>query len=520
MRFFPKGSSSTSAGGSGAAASGRETSEGAHGADASAAAAGPAVGRAGATQGHRLLEVVSPLNVIVGFASILADVGNDLAPDVRHRYAVRVRDAAETLERMMSALVQALDGKALDLSEDWVSSGTFRVAPEASVAEVSERPASVAPLPEAEAGASPRPRVFIVDADESNRELVAELLSGRGYELVLPASGDEALRAAAHRPPDIVLIDPLIPGEDGFHLARMLKASNASGFVPLVLVSALVDEDSRMRALDAGAEQVVRKPVNRHELRARVKSLLQLRAQQQELAQQNAQLRSLQRFKDEATAMLVHDLKSPLSAMMMNLDFALDDLPPQGETEDVRAALAESRAAGAKLFRMIANMLDIARSDDGRLQPKRAFVDVQALFARVIGEHAAEAQARKVTISRSVVLPGPIEVDPDILGRVLANLVESALRYTYAGGAIAIAARSVEAGAAVELTVTNDGRPIAPELRPSVFEKYAHVASNQSGNRGLGLYFCRVAVEAHGGRIELLDDASGLTCFRIYLPRP
>jgi signal transduction histidine kinase len=205
--------------------------------------------------------------------------------------------------------------------------------------------------------------------------------------------------------------------------------------------------------------------------------------------------------------------------MMMNLDFALDDLPTNVDAGDVRAALTESRAAGAKLFRMIANLLDIARSDDGRLQPKRSVVDVGALFLRVIEEHSAEAQARKVSVSSRVALEKAVEVDPDILGRVLANLVENALRYTYAGGTIVLTAQLVGAGPNVELTVANDGRPIAPELRAFIFEKYAQVASSQSINRGLGLYFCRVAVEAHGGRIELVNEPSAATCFRIELPQ-
>ncbi len=447
-------------------------------------------------------DLQSPLNVIVGFSSMLADM-DDLTPELRHRYAVRVREATTALQRAM-ARVDARDSSSAELSEDWQSSGTFAVAPESD--------------PAAEPSAAGPPRVLIVDADEGSRELLAEYLRGRGYELILCGAAEDARRRAAERAPDLVLLDPEISGGDGYDLARTLKGKDASGFVPLIAVTSGADEATRIRALEAGAEQVVRKPINRHELRARVKSLLQLRAQQQALAAQNAQLRSLQRFKDETTAMLVHDLKSPLSAMMMNLDFALDDLP-SGSSVDVRTALAESRAAGAKLFRMIANLLDIARSDDGRLVPRRSAVDLGPLFQRVIDEHAAEALARKVTVTSDVSLEGTIDVDPDILGRVMANLVENALRYTYAGGGIALAARSLDGAGSVELSVTNDGRPISAEWRALVFEKYVQVASGASANRGLGLYFCRVAVEAHGGRIELADEPATATRFRIVLPR-
>jgi signal transduction histidine kinase len=509
MRFFLSGAGGGSGGGQGSGRDGPTTKS------ATEAAKEPAV-RTKTVSENRLLEVITPLNVIVGFSSMLADLGHDLTPELRHRYATHVRDAADTLQQMMSALVHRLEGKGLDLSEDWVSSGTFRVAEEAK--EQEDPRVVITPTPPEVDDGQPRPRVFLVDSDDASRELLSEYLAGRGYDLTLVGSGEEAMHEAERRPPDLVLIDPLMPREDGFHIARLLKASNPNGYVPLVFVTALVDDDSRMRALDAGAEQMVKKPVNRHELRARVKNLLQLRAHQEELAAQNVQLKALQRFKDETTAMLVHDLKSPLSAMMMNLDFALDDLPSETTTGDARTALAESRAAGAKLFRMIANLLDIARSDDGRLAPRRCPLEIPAVFQRVIEEHTAEAQARKVTLESKISLDGHIDADPDILGRVLANLVENGLRYTHAGGKIVLAAAR-EGPESIILTVTNDGRPISSDLRAFIFEKYGQGVGSQAMNRGLGLYFCRVAVEAHGGKISLSDGDAGSTSFRIELPQ-
>jgi len=482
---------------------------------------------AGAAGGaHPVLEVMNPLNALVGFASMLADVGHDLTPEQRHRYAVRVRDAADVLGRMVGSLVRSLETQGIDLGEEWGSSGTFRVSPIARPG--TEDAAGHSSVPPVGPEASARPLVFVIDGDESSRELITDYLEGRGYDLALFASGDEALSEASRRPPDLIIIDPFREGDAGFKHARALKASNPSGLAPVLFVTALADNDSRVRALNAGAEQIVGKPVNRHELRASIKNLLHLRAQQEELSIQNAQLKSLQRFKDETTAMLVHDLKSPLTAMMMNLDFALTDMPGQVELADVRSALSESRAAGAKLFRMIANLLDIARSEDGRLVPRKEMVDLTALLVRVTGDHAAEALARKVTISRDVQVIDPIEADPDLLGRVIANLVENALRFTTAGGSVVITARH-NAGA-LEILVENDGRPISPEWRPLVFEKYAQVSAASGMNRGLGLYFCRVAVEAHGGQIALVTTPPGngsavpasgplrSTCFKITLP--
>jgi signal transduction histidine kinase len=224
-----------------------------------------------------------------------------------------------------------------------------------------------------------------------------------------------------------------------------------------------------------------------------------------------SRLESLTRFKAEATAMLVHDMKSPLTAMLMNLDFAIDELASSGVRADVRTALLDSRVAGARLFRMIANLLDIARSDDGRLVPKRTVIDVQGLFERVVAEHAAEARAIGVSLRHSVDEETLLEVDPDLLGRVLSTLVESALRRSKSGGWIGLqAGRTPPDPAGVRtpfLTVTNDGAPLADEW------------PLENGRGAPGLYFCRVAVLAHGGTIDLVSAASApTTCFRIEVP--
>jgi two-component system sensor histidine kinase/response regulator len=501
------------------------------------------VGGGGATAAksgdHPVLEVMNPLNALVGFASMLADVGHDLTPEQRHRYAVRVRDAADVLGRMMTSLVQTLQQKDIDLGEEWASSGTFRVSPpsasSASSADVNATaddgasPSSIPPALDTEHAA--RPRVFIVDSDGPSRDLLAAYLEGRGYELVLLASGEDARREAEGCPPDLVVLDPFGEGDAGLVEARALKTSNPSGLVPLLFVTALADDDSRVRALSAGAEQIVAKPVNRHELRAGVKNLLHLRAQQGELAVQNSQLKSLQRFKDETTAMLLHDLKGPLTAMKMNLDFALGDMPEQIELADARGALWESRAAADKIFRIIANLLDIARSEDGRLVPKKEKVDIDALLARVTREYAAEAQSRKVTITHNSVAMDAIDADADLIGRAIGNLVENALRFTLAGGSVVLSAR--QTAKTVELLMENDGKPISPEWRPLVFEKYVQASAASGLNRGIGLYFCRVAVEAHGGKITLVSGGvspeqaavagpearAATTCFKITLPR-
>ena len=493
-----------------------------------AASAAPSASATGSGE-HRLSDLVDPLNVIVGFASMLADVGGDLSPEVRHRYAVRVRDAAEALQRSMAARREPPDDSTVERNEDWVSSGTFRVAARASESVESEQSEEPAPLPTVAQDSVTRARVFLVDADAGSRELLAEYLGGRGYELVMVGSGREALSRAAQCPPDLVVLDPRLPSEkgagehgaseDGMALARALTATSPSRFVPLVLVVARIDEEARERAIDSGAYQLVKKPVNRHELRARVKGLLELRAHREEIAVQSEQRRRLQRFKNEATAMLVQELRSPLTAMLMNLDFAVDELPARTDLHGIRLALTESRAAGTKLRRSVANLLDAARGDDGRLVPRRATVDADALLQQVVVDHAADAHARRVTLTSTGELVGSIDADGDLLGRVLGSLVEHTLRHTESGGLIELTITRHGPTPRVQLVVTNGTTTTAALASPPSEDPPRPTTARAGRLHGFGLYFCHVAIEAHGGRLESTGDSSNPMCFTIELPQ-
>jgi two-component system heavy metal sensor histidine kinase CusS len=232
----------------------------------------------------------------------------------------------------------------------------------------------------------------------------------------------------------------------------------------------------------------------------------------------DTELRSLQRFKDDTVATLVHELSGPLAAMMMNLDFALTELVEKAGVDDSRNALAESRAAGAKLFRVIANLLDVARSHDDRLTPKPAAIDPDALLARALVAYAGEAAALDVALRSEVTLGRALHADPDLVARILGSLVESALRHADARGAVGIAVRSgTRMGAS--LTVTYEGRPISADLRAFIFEPFSAAPSTAIPNRGLGLYFSRLAAEAHGGSLEVVNGPGDTTCIRIELPR-
>ena len=453
-------------------------------------------------------DIIGALNAVVGFAHLLAGDEGQWTEEQRARYASHVREGARTLLRLVPAAV------GIDAGPMSAQGALLAPPPAAASFPPAERLSSL-PAP-SQMSPDTRARVFVADPDPRARELIAAFLERGAYDVTLLESGRAALECAESAPPDLVLLDA--SSDDSSRIARALKRRDP--YLPVVFMTPLGDGGARLRALEAGAEQFIEKPLNRHELRARVRNLLVLRRNQRALAAQNEQLRSLQAFKDEMAALMVHDLKSPLSAIAMNLDVALSALPEDGALEDVRAALEDCRMAGGRLFRMIANLLDIARSEDGRLAPRATPVDLRQLVEKIAVEHAVEARLRHVNLTCTACAEGLFELDPDLVGRVIENLIENGLRYTRPSGHLTVFAH--DRGDVLEIRVANDGPPIPIEHRASIFEKYGQIAAGARltrANRGLGLYFCRVAAEAHGGAIALDDEPGMTTCFSVTLAR-
>jgi K+-sensing histidine kinase KdpD len=217
----------------------------------------------------------------------------------------------------------------------------------------------------------------------------------------------------------------------------------------------------------------------------------------------------------DTAALLIHDLKCPLSALTMNLEFALSELPEGPTCDDVREALHDCRAAGARLFRMVTNLLDISRAEAGRLIPRTSAVSVRTLLQSIAHSALSDPRARHMTFTTAG-YDGEFDLDPEMMVRVLDCVMDAVLSQSRGGTSIELSAH-VRNGE-LELTIPTLGPPLAPEERTLVFSKHSRLSGN-GFDRGMGLYFCRMAVEAHGGGIALYEGSDRRSFFRILIPQ-
>jgi two-component system heavy metal sensor histidine kinase CusS len=235
-----------------------------------------------------------------------------------------------------------------------------------------------------------------------------------------------------------------------------------------------------------------------------------------EVRTQNEQLIELQRDKDQLVQFLVHDLRSPLAALSMTFSWLESELAEADLSlqQGVRTGLAVT----GRMERMISELLDLPRLEQGKLELRRQRIDTASLFEEVRQAFVGAAQFRKLSLEVEAPPGLMLQGDRALLTRVVENLVANALRYTPLGGRVRLEAGRQEG--TPYLAVRNDGPAIAVELRERLFEKHMQGEQERATRKGygLGLYFSRLAVEAHGGQIAVEDAPGWPTSFVARLP--
>lgn len=356
--------------------------------------------------------------------------------------------------------------------------------------------------------------LLIADDDSVNRKLLRAYLAVGGHEILEASSGEEAVHLAASISIDLALLDVVMPGMDGFEATRRLKDAYADRFLPVVLVTALSDQSSRRLGLLAGADEFLSKPVDPEELWLRVRNLLMLRDIQAAQLEQNIALAELHRFREEMVAMLVHDLKNPLGALLLNLDVATT----RGNTPDGVEALADAVALADRLRALIEGMLDVQRQESSRLRVQGGPLDLHELVAPIFATR--HWQIERQGIGFEATYPENCRIDGDalLLTRMIENLLDNAMRHTPPGGRIVLSGS--EQGGRLVLRFGNTGTPIPIDMREQVFEKDVQVGDRRGRtNLGLGLYFCRMVAGAHRGRIWIEETDELQTVFVFEVPK-
>lgn len=382
---------------------------------------------------------------------------------------------------------------------------------------------SVPPLPTDGAGAL----VLVADDVEANVELLRDQLASLGVRVISAADGPSALARCTADRPDCCILDVSMPAGDlgvdpretGFEVCRRLKRDPRTARIPVIFVSALNDGAVRLKAIEAGGDDFLLKPHDRHVLGARVRGLLKLKGATDALEQSLLELREAQQAREDLVRMIVHDLKTPLTSVLATLEMLRDGdfgTVPAGPAR----ALSDVEAKAEDLLGLIQDLLDVSRVAEQSLALQPEPIAPGALMAELVHDWALRFQQEQATARTDVADDAPVfEADKTLLKRVLSNLIQNAVTHTALPVTVSLGARRAEDG--IHLTVADDGPGIAPAFQELIFRKFEQVRGPHTPSvrsSGLGLAFCRIAVESHGGRIWVESAEGRGSIFHLTLP--
>jgi two-component system sensor histidine kinase/response regulator len=379
----------------------------------------------------------------------------------------------------------------------------------------------------AEAGNAKPEVILVADDIPANVELLLDQLHSLGYETITATDGPSAVAAAFEQHPDLCILDVSMPAGDlgvddrsaGFEVCRRIKRDPRTSRIPVIFVTALNDTSDRVRGIEAGGVDFLTKPHNRLVLGARVRSLLKLKAATDALEDSLRKLRELEKVRDDLMKMIVHDLKTPLTSVLATLEMLADGDFGQVTTPQ-KAAIGDAETKSEDLLALIDDILEVARIEEANISLSLAPIAPGALLAELVHEWGHRFQQEGTTVSVSVADDAPVfSGDKGLVKRVFSNLIQNAV--THSSHAVHLELSARRAGQGVLFTVTDNGPGIPPEYHDLIFRKFGQVEmprSPRTRSSGLGLTFCKLVVERHGGRIWLKSAEGKGSSFYIELP--
>jgi len=366
------------------------------------------------------------------------------------------------------------------------------------------------------------PLILVADDVPANVELLFDQLHVLGYRAIAAQDGPSALQACFDHDPDLVILDVSMPAGDlgvddrstGFEVCRRIKRDPRTARTPVIFVTALNDTTDRVKAIEAGGDDFLTKPHNRLVLGARVRSLLKLKAATDALEESFRKLRELEKVRDDLMKMIVHDLKTPLTSILATMEMLLD-----GDfgalSEDQRKAVGDSESKAEDLLALIEDLLEVSRIEEAQLELNPEPIAPGALLSEIQHDWDTRFQQEGATCRIDVADDAPVfRADKALLRRVFGNLIQNSLTHSARAVTITLIARPDPNG--ILFGVADNGPGIPPEYQDLIFRKFQQVKTPnipRVRSSGLGLAFCRLAVEVHGGRIWVRSDGDGSTFY-------
>ena len=331
--------------------------------------------------------------------------------------------------------------------------------------------------------------LLVVDDTEANLDILVEAL-GDAYNVAVAMDGRAALEAVQDAPPDLILLDIMMPGMDGYQVCQQLKADDRFSQIPVIFLTAMTEVANKTKGFALGAVDYITKPFEIAEVQARVETHLKLRQALAELESQNQMLKDYARLRDEVERMTHHDLKTPLNAVISVPAMLLEE---HNLTQDQRDLLGMLQESGHRMLHLINSSLDLYKMEIGRYQLRPEPVEVLRLIRQIWAQSRELAHAKRLQLN--LLMAGrPVKAgeglwvwgEETLIYSLLANLIKNAVEASPEDGSITI---TLAEGEQNLVRIHNQGE-VPEAMRDKFFDKFA--TAGKKGGTGLGTYTAKL----------------------------
>jgi two-component system, sensor histidine kinase and response regulator len=354
--------------------------------------------------------------------------------------------------------------------------------------------------------------ILIVDDIPDNLRVLGGILKEEGYKIRPVLNGELALQVAEKEKPDLILLDIMMPGMDGYEVSRQLKANPVLKDIPVIFISALNDTADLVKAFESGGVDYITKPFQAAEVTVRVATHLKICLQNNELREVNA-------TKDKFFSIIAHDLRGPIGNMLSISEV----ISEKGQVdEDTLYSFIEMQKELSKdTIQLLENLMIWARSNTNRIDFEPESLDLNTLFRECIEGVNIQAMNKNITISGSSVSPSQIFADENMIRLIIRNLLNNAIKFTPHGGSVSIYSTDSGLNKETLISVRDTGIGMPPEMLKNLFRievSNKRYGTDGEASNGMGLLLCKEFVEKHNGKIWVESEENKGSVFSFSIP--
>tara|TARA_R110000744_G_scaffold116386_1_gene217662 strand:+ start:5684 stop:6811 length:1128 start_codon:yes stop_codon:yes gene_type:complete len=364
-----------------------------------------------------------------------------------------------------------------------------------------------------------KPLIACIDDEVMNLELLKFTIKQIDCDVLSIQHSLEAISILKENVPDIILLDVRMPHLDGFELCALIKKKASLKNIPVIFITGMGRAEDKVKGFELGGVDYVTKPFNKHELLARIKTHLTLSQAKAKLTKQAAELQKENILKDRLFSIIGHDLRSPLSAIKMQLDFIIRGIIDPKEANFINKTIHSLNATTDEAFNLLDNLLGWAKSESGSLSIIKENVNLLTLVEQCARLQKLALETKHIKIQIDIPKNILVHADMNMINTVLRNLLSNAIKFTPVDGTISISTQLEKEF--WNVSVSDTGVGIAEEDLAKVLNTKQHFSkegTEQEAGTGLGLILCQDFIMKNGGKLWVESTLGKGSNFKFSIP--